>query len=150
MKKKPLNCFIFKMDGKYEVVDIDLSKYNNDLYCYILNTLYDEVFPYMENSKFKNIVIITDDACPGNGNYLNLASGDIKGVNYLYCSGNIIIMKRKNNVLHNYKVENFTRLTKKDIKNVKNSLDISCKKYYDEWKRKFKGFNYISPEDTNL
>lgn len=146
MKKKPLNCFIVKMDGKYEVVDIDLSDYNNNLYSYILNNLYDEVFPYMESSRFKDIVIITDDACPGNGDYLNLASGDIKGVNYLYCSGNMILIKRKNNSPYEYNIENFKRLTKKDIKNISNSLDLSCKLYYDVWKKKFKGFNYLSEE----
>lgn len=152
MKKKPLNCFIVKMDGKYEVIDIDLSNCKGGefrLENYICNALYDGALPYLETSILKNIIIITDECCPGGTwDYINLASGEISKNQYPSCDGNMIILKKKNFKPYELKENNYKRLTKKDIKKISTLLDESCKKYYDEWKKHFKGFDYwVVPEE---
>ena len=140
------------MDGKYEVVDIDLSNYKDEefrLENYISNALYDGAMPYIEDSALKNIIIITDDCCPGGTwDHINLASGEITKAHYPSCDGNMIILKKKKFKSYELKEKNFKRLTKKDIKKISKLLEESCKKYYDKWKKKFKGFDYwVTPEE---
>ena len=58
------------------------------------------------------------------------------------------ILKKKNFKPYELKENNYKRLTKKDIKKISTLLDESCKKYYDEWKKHFKGFDYwVVPEE---
>lgn len=152
MKKKPLNCFIVKMDGKYKIVDIDLSNYKDKdfrLERYICNALYDGALAYIEDSILKNIVIITDDCCPGgNWDYKNLACGEISRNYHISCDGNVAILRKKKFKSYELKEENYRRLTKRDIKKISKLLDESCRKYYDKWERNFKGFDYwIAPEE---